>query len=334
MTLLMQLPDSVTSLLRTALVTEFATVSAAGIPIDTPVSYFNPEDLASIDIATGLSYPAKAERARRNPKVGLLIEGEENEPVVSIAGFAAVQDSDLQGNADRYIAETAFSRPGNMAWKVAHKAVWYWTRMIVSVQPVHVMWWENRGSMDGPPKRINAAEDAVFRPSDPAPPGPASAANKWPTKDWRLQIEGPLRHAVPGHLSLCDQDGYPLPMPVTGLELTASGVSMKVPGGAPWEGEGKACLTFRGAQTFVGDCVVESGRAALTIERALPIHPFVAESDKMWTPDPEIRDAFMRRLNHEVERRGQPVPTISPAEPQPSPGARLRMAKYVDAWWS
>jgi hypothetical protein len=330
MTLLSDLPDDVVAMLRRTLVTEFATLSAAGVPIDTPVSYFNPEDLATIDVATGLSYPAKAERARRNPKVGLLIAGSRDEPVISIAGRAAVKDSDLQANALRYIAETSFSRPGNPPWELARNAVWYWTRMIIEIAPVTVRWWDHRAALEAEPHCVRAPEGTVYPASDPAPPGSVSESSKWPTQSWRALGEEVVGMGGTAHLSVCDDDGYPLPIPVRDVRLTDQGFAMRVPLGAPWQRRGKACLTFYGRQTFVGEVSAEGDDTMLRVDRALPIHPFVADSEVMWEPEPELREAFMKRLRHEVERRGQPIPIVPQEEPEPSAGAKIRIPRYAE----
>lgn len=330
MTLLTDLPDDVVAMLRRTLVTEFATLNKAGVPIDTPVSYFNPDDLATIDVATGLSYPAKAERARRNPKVGLLIAGSKDEPVISIAGRAAVKDSDLQANALRYIAETGFSRPGNPPWDLARHAVWYWTRMIIHVTPVEVTWWDNRAALDSQPHRVRAPEGTAFPPSDPAPPGAVSAPSNWPAQSWRDLAGDVIGMGGTAHLSVCNDDGYPLPMPVRDVRLVDEGLAMRVPKGAPWVARGKACLTFYGNQTFVGEVGTDGGETLLKVERALPIHPFVADSGVMWEPEDDLREAFMSRLRHEVERRGQPIPNMPEKEPEPTAGAKLRMGRYAE----
>lgn len=330
MTLLAELPEHVAAMLRRTLVTEFATLSKAGVPIDTPVSYFNPDDLATIDVATGLSYPAKAERARRNPKVGLLIAGAEDEPVVSIAGMAAVKDADLQANALRYIAETGFSRPGNPPWELARKAVWYWTRMIIEVAPVTVRWWDNREALEGEPHVMRTPEGTAYPASDPAPAGSVSSPNKWPDQDWRALAEQATDMGGTAHLTVCDDDGFPLPVPVRDVRLTDEGLVMSVPKGAPWKPRGKACLTWYGNQTFVGEVSANGDDTLLTVERALPIHPFIADDSVMWQPEPELREAFMDRLRHELERRGQPIPELPEEEPEPTKGALIRMGRYED----
>jgi hypothetical protein len=98
-----EFPEAVANLLTSSLYTEFATMTPKGVPLDTPLFAFVGPDGDTIDVATGLAYPAKANRVRRNPKVGLPLEGNGNpgEPVVSVAGFGAVRGPMSSGRSIR-----------------------------------------------------------------------------------------------------------------------------------------------------------------------------------------------------------------------------------------
>ena len=136
------LPLQIFRMIESGVVAEFATVSATGVPIDTPTYYFPADDMSTIDLATGLPNPAKAERARRNPKVGLLIEGRPDEPVVVIRAHAAVRDRDIQSNAIRYLAETGYKGISHgITWEQARLAVTYWSRIIIENTPERIYWW-------------------------------------------------------------------------------------------------------------------------------------------------------------------------------------------------
>jgi hypothetical protein len=323
------LPTSVIDLLQSSWMSQFATVSAAAVPINTPMLYFASTGLRSFDVATGLAYPAKAERARRNPKVGVLVEGNAHEPVVSIAGLAAVQDADLQATTDRYLAETGFALVGGVPWSLARQAVWYWTRMIVKITPVRIYWWDDPNAMDAAPHRWDAPGDTVYPHSDPAPPGSVSPASKWPERPWQDLARQAMDRNAPAHLTLCDAEGYPLPMPVRAIEFADGVFRLRLPDGVLWRREGKATLTFEGRETFVGTVRAAGNMTILDVARALPIHPQMDDPVTQWKPLPENRERLMSRLRHETVRRGQAIPTIPELQPELTAGAKMRMARIA-----
>jgi hypothetical protein len=331
MSLIDELPESVTELMRSGSIANYVTVSRAGMPVDTPVLYFPADDLSHLDLATGLSYPAKAERARRNPKVGLLLAGGPDEPVVSIAGMAAVRDADLQRNVERYVAEACYTLPHDPDWALARKAAWYWTRIIVEITPARIDWWESPAAMDEAPHRWRASEDAVFPKSDPAPPGKTSSPAKWQELGWRDLAAQALARGAPGQLSVIDEEGFPRPIGATGIEIMDQGFSLKLPGGIPWPIAGNACLTFGGIETFLGTATGANGHAALSIERTLPVFPMTQDMTQLWEPTEHTRAELMRRLEEELQRRGQPLPSIPLERPEPSEGYRRRMERMKAA---
>jgi hypothetical protein len=331
MTMVQELPGNVLDLMRSGSIASYATVSAAGVPIDTPVLYFPSEGLRSFDLATGLSYPAKAERARRNPKVGLLLEGGPDEPVISIAGMAAVRDADLQANVLRYLSEAAHTLPHNPDWALARQAVWYWTRILVEITPARVSWWDNPAAMDGPPHRWEAPADTLFPRSDPAPPGIPSDAAKWEQKPWHELAQRALGRNAAGHLSVIDAEGFPRPIRARSIVATETGFALNLPRGLPWDLSGKACLTFGGLETFIGELAGRDGLVSMQVERTLPLFPMTQDMTQLWEPTPDTREQLMRRLRQETERRGQPIPTIPTDRPPPSEGYRRRMERMKAA---
>ena len=326
---LQSLPENVVRLIEGAPFTEYATVSAAGVPIDTPTYLFPSDNLATLDLATGLAYPAKAERARRNPKVGLLIEGGAEEPVVCIRGRAAVRDADLVANARRYLSETGFEGISyGLPWSEARKAVWYWTRLIVEVTPERIMWWDKPADMDWIPHVWSAPADEAYPISDPAPSGKATPAPAWPQRPWRDIARDGLARGVQPHLTLCDEDGYPLPIRVRSSELVEDGFKLTLPGWTPWERKGKANLSYIGLESFVGDIEVKGDAILFKVERPLPQLPNMLDPRLVLQPTEELKETFLARLTGEVARRNQPIPKIPEELPPPTRLAHIRFSRY------
>jgi hypothetical protein len=319
-------PEHVLDLIRSAPTGEFATVSRAGVPIDTPMLLFPKEDLSTIDVGTGVAYPAKADRARRNPKVGLLFEGEPGSPVVSVAGMAAVRDRDVQGNVERYIAETAWDGLfTSVPWEEAREAVWYWSRIIVEIAPRRILWWESAEAMDEPPQRWEAPDGTTFPQSDPAPSASPAKAPAWDKPEWRGLASDMLAQGMPAHVTLFDAEGFPLPFRVSDVRVTDQGLAFRAPLGPPWRKEGVATLTFIGTATFVGTIAGEGHEMELTVQRPLPRLPLMADNRQVFNPEEDTRSRLLERLQRELTRRGdQSVPHIPETKPAPTPGAVRR----------
>ncbi len=319
------LPEEVVRLIRSGMVAEYATVTAKGVPIDTPTYYFPSEDVATLDIGTGLAYPAKAERARRNPKVGLLIEGEADEPVVSIAGFGAVRDADIQANLHRYVAETAHMLPPGGAWEAMRKSIFYWSRVFVAVTPSHIRWWPDQAAAQtAKPQEWRAPEGTAYPPSDPKPAGKMSAAPDWPLLPWQEVADIALERSVPGHLTLCDDEGFPLPLRVNSIGRSTEGFTMEVPQFAPWSA-GPATLSFQGREVFIGMAEPASGGTLLRVERAMPIFPLTSPDLTVPRPSRETRALLTARMEEELARRGLGIPVVPEEMLPPTTHSVLRI---------
>jgi hypothetical protein len=324
-----QLPAEVAQLIATRFVAEFATVSGAGVPIDSPLVPFLSSDGATIDTATGLAYPAKADRARRNPKVGMLFEGTADEPVVLISGMAAVRDRDMQGNLERYLAEeilTPAIDPRVVHYeRVTRPAIWYFTRIITCVAPAVIRWWSDPAAMEGAPREWRAPAGTVFPQSDPAPSGTGSKAS-WQVPQWRDLARQALARGAAAHLTLLDGEGYPLPIRAREVHADEAGFRLVMPGWLPWSA-GKATVSFQGLETFIGEAEITGSQALFRAERALPVHPLLAGGPLQ--PDEATRRALMERIEHELHRRGLQLPVMPAQPPEPTAGARLRAKDAV-----
>jgi hypothetical protein len=326
---LQELPERVFKFIESGVVAEFSTVSGAGVPIDTPTYYFPSDDMATIDVATGLPNPAKAERARRNPKVGLFMDGAPDEPVVVVRARAAVRDADLQANCVRYLAETGFKGISHgVTWEQARQAVTYWSRIIIENKPERVYWWDNQAVMDDPPQVWNAPTNSIYPTSDPKPSAEMKPS-AWPVRPWQEVARDAVAKGAAAHLSVLDDDGYPMPMRARAFELAEEGFRLIIPRGVPWRIAGKASLTFAGFQTFVGEMVLTTGASLFKVERSLPEHPSTRDTRQVLQPSEDTRKKAWGRLEYEARRRGQPIPTPPVEMPAATRLAKLRQARVA-----
>ncbi len=281
----------------------------------------------TVDVSTGLTYPAKAERARRNPKVALLFAdpigtGASPGPVVLVQGHAAVRDADLQANTDRYVRSSTAKLPTATKGQpkfLLRRLTFYYARIWVEITPLHMRWWPGRDLAE-PARQWNARADVQLAQSDPAPSGHQPPAWLEPPLGWREVAARALRNLPLADLTVVDAGGYPLCLPVTAGELVDDELPLRVGPGAPELSPGPACLTVHGHaeeftgqenHTLVGALVDGANGPRLRIQRALAGWSVTGNRAQVAIGFLAKGRRLAPRLKAEATRRGQPVPKVN-----------------------
>lgn len=322
-------PAPVIPIVARGLTCQFATLTREGRPVTWPMTPFVNDDRRSIDVSTGLTYPAKAERARRNSNVALLFSDAvgltlEAPPTVLVLGAAAVRDSDLQANTDRYVARSFNKIPAAMRqapWFVMRTQAWYWARIWIEVTPLRILWWQ-KGRLAEEPKIWCASDDVEIKASDPAPPG--TSPGTWQHvegHDWRGHAARAVGRIGNPTVTL-ESNGWPIPVPVSGLRAAPDGFVGRIPklhpsvAGSP---EGPACISFQAhAEKFVGqDNAAFVGRVEadgdgfhFVVERRLGDFVLPGGPIRRTGHFLAYGRTLRRRLEGEARRRKQPVPDV------------------------
>lgn len=304
--------------------TEYASLDRNGAPITWPVTPYPGGGGRSLDVTTGLSYPLKAERARRNPKVSLsfsqpLGSGLVDPATFVIQGLATVRDADLRANSARYLQEVTAHLPeafDSIPTLMLRRMAWYWSRIWIEVTPVRVLWWRS-GNLDQPPQLWKPQRPPAVPRSDPAPIG--RGAGSWTTRaatDWRLRVRDALDRLGMPVLTSVTPDGWPLPVRVRNAVPTRGGFRMRPPAGIDVV-DGPACLTFhthgpafesQENASLTGRCRRVGEHIEFEAERAL--NDFVIPANPLRRAMQLISAGrrLKRRLDSEARRRGQRVP--------------------------
>jgi hypothetical protein len=320
-------PQAVVPILQRAVTVEYSSLTRAGTPIMVPVTPYVEPDARTLDVSTGLTYPAKAERARRNPKVCLLFAdqvgaGLTDAPVVLVQGLATVRDADLQANTDRYVRLALAKLPEMFRGQpgfLLRRLDFYFARIWIQVTPVRIWWWPSK-ALDQAPGEWVAAPGTTAPPSDPAPAGRQPAAWLEPPADWRATARSALARLDQRDLCWVDADGFPLAVPVAGVEEVEQGFRLRLGRHLPEAPRGPVCLTLHAHparftrqenHTFLG-AVANTGPDdyVFTVRRlladvSLPGNKlantlgFLAQGRRL-----------APRLEPEAARRGQPVPRV------------------------
>lgn len=321
-------PEELLDLFAGAVTAEYASLTRAGAPVTYPLTPYVGAGGRTLDVSTGLTYPAKAERARRDPRVALLFADAAGR-VALVQGIATVRDSDLQANTDRYVRLSMAKLPAAYAGKprlVLRSLAWYFARIWIEVTPTRMLWWPAgvAGVPGGTPRQWTAPPGTVAPPSDPAPPGRALPPGRSHRIDRHDGTAGATADTAlrSRDLTFVGDDGFPVVLPIRDLQPAPDGFRLtvpRVPGARP---HGPACLTLHGHdepfttqrnRVFVGrlDEPAPDGTVRLRIERqlgdrSLPTGRLAAALDL-------TRNGRVLRphLLAECARRGRPVPRVN-----------------------
>jgi hypothetical protein len=317
-------PAELSEVFERQLTCEYASLTRSSSPVTVPSTPY--VGGGTLDVSTGLTYPAKAERARRNPKVALLFAdpigaGTAELPVVLVQGHAAVRDSDLQANTDRYARVTMAKLPEATKGQpkfLLKRMRFYYARIWIEIVPQRISWWSDR-TLANAPQTWQAAPGTALPESDPAPSGRAPSPWLTPPSDWRPIAARALRELPLADLTYVDADGYPVCLPVEAGALASDDVPLKVGSGAPELRAGPACLTVHGHDerfttqenhTLIGSLAFGEGDVRLRVERALA--DWSLTGNRLQSSLGFLRKGrtLSPRLKGEAARRGQPVPEV------------------------
>ena len=318
-------PDAVLPVLARAVTVEYTSLTRAGQPITVPVTpYLKPEG-RTLDVSTGLTYPAKAERARRNPQVSLLFadpvgSGLRDPPVVLVQGLATVRDADLQANTDRYVRETLSNVPEAFKGQpkfLLRRLNWYFARIWIEVTPIRIQWWGSK-ALEPPLGEWVAPAETSAPPSDPAPVGRQPPPWLEAPADWRPAARDAVARLDQHDLSWVGPDGFPLSLPVVAVAADAEGFRFRL-GGHPLAAPvGPACLTFhthpdtftgQENHSFVGE-VSGGAEGIFRVNRLLADVSLVGNKLTMTLGFLAKGRRLSPRLRTEAARRSQPIPTV------------------------
>lgn len=319
-------PDAVGQVLERAITVEYTSLSRTGTPIMIPVSPYLQPGARTVDVSTGLTYPAKAERARRNPKVCLLFadhvgSGLADAPVVLIQGLATVRDADLQANTDRYVRQALAKTPEMMKGLpgfALRRLIFYFARIWIEVTPTEIVWWTST-ALDHEPGRWLAPAGTTAPPSDRAPPGRQPPAWLHRPADWQPTAWKAIANLDQRDLAWVGANGFPLSVPVAGVEQTAQGFALSLGDHLPEIPHGPACLTFHGHpatftrqanHTFVGDISRAGPEYRFRVQRLLADVSLAGGRMANMLTFFGAGRRLRPRLQTEAARRGQPVPKV------------------------
>jgi hypothetical protein len=318
-------PTELLEVFEQAVTCEYASLTRAQAPVTVPTTPYIGA-LGTLDVSTGLTYPAKAERARRNSKVALLFadpigSGSSDGPVVLVQGHAAVRDADLQANTDRYARASMTKLPAAAEGQpkaLLRRLTFYYARIWVEVTPLRIRWWPDR-SLDRDPRSWQANPDLPLPESDPAPHG--SQPPPWldPPQRWQEIAARALRELPFTDLTVVGDDGFPICVPVATGRMDGADVPLTIGAGAPELPQGAACLTVHSHDerfttqenhTLMGTFARSDAGPCLRVERALADWSLTGNRLQRGVGFLRKGRRLAPRLQAEAERRGQPVPAV------------------------
>ena len=282
----------------------------------------------TLDVSTGLTYPTKAERARRNPNVALLYfdpkgSGVSKPLTVLVQGKAAVRDHNLQANTNRYIHDSLAKIPAAMKGMprfIMKSMGWYFARIYIETTPAHIYWWE-MGKEDLAPNEWHAPDYMTYPVSDPAPQGNVPSGWKEAPLDWKTGAKSAVEHLGLPILSINSEDGYPVMMRAKSVRLTETGFVLDMPKGITFPQYGSGTVTFSyHPETFTGQ--LNAAFRGVASGNGTQINFAIQRQLSDWSAGGDNRLAgmfeFMKaslslrsRLAAESARRGQPVPQVN-----------------------